>query len=43
MLADLIVLSQDLLTIDAERIMDVEVDMTVVGGLIVHERERAIR
>ena len=38
MLADLIVLSDDLLTIDPERIMDVEVLMTVLGGRVVYER-----
>ena len=38
MLADLVVLSEDLLTIDPERIMDVEVDITVVGGRVLHER-----
>jgi predicted amidohydrolase YtcJ len=39
MLADMIVLSDDLLTIDPERIMDVEVDVTVVGGRVLYERE----
>ena len=38
MLADLVVLSEDLLTIDPERIMDVDVDMTVVGGQVLYER-----
>jgi hypothetical protein len=38
MLADLVVLSEDLLSIDPARIMDVEVDMTVVGGRVLYER-----
>jgi hypothetical protein len=38
MLADLVVLSEDLLTIDPERIMDVDVDMTIVGGRVLYER-----
>ena len=37
-LADLVVLSQDLLTIDPERTMDTEVDLTVLGGRVVYER-----
>ena len=37
-LADLVVLSQDLLTIDPARTMDTEVDLTVLGGRVVHER-----
>ncbi|MDH5760259.1 MAG: amidohydrolase [Gemmatimonadota bacterium] len=37
-LADLVVLSDDLLTIDPERIMDVEVEMTVVGGKVLYRR-----
>ena len=38
MLADLVVLSDDVLTIDPERIMDVKVDLTVLGGKVVYER-----
>jgi len=38
MLADLVIVSEDLLTIDPERIMDVEVDMTIVGGTVLYER-----
>jgi hypothetical protein len=38
MLADMVVLSEDLLTIDSERIMGVEVDMTIVGGQVLYER-----
>lgn len=38
MLADMIVLSDDLLTIDPERIMDVEVETTILGGRVVFER-----
>jgi predicted amidohydrolase YtcJ len=41
MLADLVVLSEDLLTIDPERIMDVQVDMTIVGGQVLYERPDA--
>ena len=37
-LADLVVLSQDLLTIDPERTVDTEVDLTVLGGRVVFER-----
>ena len=37
-LADLVVLSQDLLTIDPKRTMDTEIDLTVLGGRVVHER-----
>ena len=38
MLADLVVLSDDLLTIDPERILDVEVEKTILGGWVVFER-----
>ena len=37
-LADMIVLSEDLLTIDPERILDVVVEKTIVGGRILFER-----
>jgi predicted amidohydrolase YtcJ len=40
-LADLIVLSDDLLTIRPEEILDVQVDLTVVDGRIVYERPLA--
>ena len=40
-LADLIVLSDGLLTIRPEEILDVLVDLTVVGGRIVYERPLA--
>jgi len=33
MYADMVVLSQDLLTIDPDEIMETEVDMTILGGL----------
>ena len=36
--ADLIVLSEDILAIDATRIGDVKVDYTIVGGKVVFER-----
>lgn len=38
MLADMVVLSDDLLTIDPERIMDVQVETTILGGRVVFER-----
>ena len=37
-LADMIVLSDDLLTIDPERILDVVVELAIVGGRVVFER-----
>jgi predicted amidohydrolase YtcJ len=37
-LADMIVLSDDLLTIDPERILDVTVEKTIVGGRVLFER-----
>ena len=37
-LADMIVLSEDLLTIDPERILDVVVEKTIVGGRVLFER-----
>ena len=37
-LADLVVLSDDLLTIDPERILDVRVEKTILGGRVVFER-----
>ena len=40
MLADMVVLSDDLLTIDPDRILDVEVEKTILGGRIVYERQR---
>ncbi len=36
--ADMIVLSDDLLTIDFERIMDVEVEQTYIGGELVYQQ-----
>lgn len=38
MLADMVVLSDDLLTMDAEAVMDAKVDMTIVGGRVLYER-----
>lgn len=38
-LADLVVLSEDILTIDPVRIENVAVDLTLVGGKIVYERK----
>ncbi len=40
-LADLIVLDRDILTIPENRIRDIRVDMTVLGGKIVHVRNSA--
>jgi hypothetical protein len=37
-LADMAVLSDDLLTIDPEKILNVQVDMTILGGRVVYER-----
>jgi predicted amidohydrolase YtcJ len=42
-LADLVVLSEDLLNLDPEKILDVQVDLTVVGGKVVYERQGARR
>ncbi|MFQ5790297.1 MAG: amidohydrolase family protein, partial [Acidobacteriota bacterium] len=39
-LADMVVLGEDLLSIDAERIRDVQVDLTTVGGKILYRRRR---
>lgn len=38
-LADLIVLDRDLLTVEPSEIMDTEVDLTIVGGEVLYERE----
>jgi predicted amidohydrolase YtcJ len=40
-LADLVVLSQDLLTVPDEALPDTQVDMTVIGGAVVYTREGA--
>ena len=37
-LADLVVISEDILTVPAEQIPDIKVTMTIVGGSIVYER-----
>ena len=37
-LANMVVLSQDLLTIDPDRTMDTDVEMTILGGAVVYER-----
>ncbi|HIE95088.1 MAG TPA: hypothetical protein EYQ83_20310 [Acidobacteria bacterium] len=34
----MVVLSQDLLTIDPDRTLDTQVEMTILGGVVVHER-----
>lgn len=38
-LADMVVLSENLLRIDPEKLMDTKVEMTIVGGRIVFERQ----
>ena len=38
-LADMIVLDSDLLTIDADKLFDVKVDYTILGGKIVYRRD----
>ena len=37
-LADVVVLSRDILTCSDEEILEAEVDMTIVGGEVLHER-----
>ncbi len=37
-LADLVVLSADPLTVDPERLMDIQVETTILGGRVVYER-----
>src|SRR5690606_40107214 len=37
---DLVVLSENILEIEPARIADVEVDFTVIGGVVVYEREQ---
>lgn len=41
MLADLVVLSENILNTDPERILEVDVDMTIVDGVILYERPDA--
>ena len=41
MLADLVVLSENILETDPERILEVDVDMTIVDGVILYERPDA--
>ncbi|MEC8993924.1 MAG: amidohydrolase family protein, partial [Pseudomonadota bacterium] len=36
--ADMIVLSDDILTIDPERIMDIEVEQTYINGKLVYKK-----
>jgi predicted amidohydrolase YtcJ len=38
-LADIVVLDQNLLTVDEDRIMDTEIDLTILGGAIVYRRD----
>jgi predicted amidohydrolase YtcJ len=37
-LADLVVLGDDLLTMDPNRLKDARIDMTIVGGRVLYER-----
>ena len=37
-LADLVVLGEDILTVDPERIIDIPIDMTIIDGRIVYKR-----
>ena len=37
-LADLVVLSQDILTCTDDEILETKIDMTIVGGEVLHER-----
>ena len=39
-LADLVVLSEDILTVDPAAIRHVEVDLTVLGGKVIYEKQR---
>ena len=39
-LADMVVLGEDILTVSPETIINIPIDMTIVGGRIVYERER---
>lgn len=38
-LADLVVLSQDILTVSAERIRETKVELTIIGGRVLYERK----
>jgi len=37
--ADLVVLGEDILTVPIETIIDIPIDMTIVGGKVIHDRE----
>jgi predicted amidohydrolase YtcJ len=39
-LTDLVVLSDDIMTVPAQRILDVRVESTIVGGEVVYEAPR---
>jgi predicted amidohydrolase YtcJ len=41
MLADMIVLPEDPLTIASEKLLDIKVDMTIVGGRVLYDRAQA--
>ena len=38
--ADMVVLGKDILTIQKETIVDIPIDMTIVGGRIIYQRNR---
>jgi predicted amidohydrolase YtcJ len=42
-LADMVVLADDLLTMDSNRLKDARIDMTIVGGKVLYERGEARR
>ena len=39
--ADMVVLGQDILTIDPDGIKDIPIEMTIIGGKIVYSREQS--
>jgi hypothetical protein len=40
-LADMVVLAEDILTVPTEKIIDIPIDMTIVGGEVVHKKVEA--
>ena len=39
--ADMVVLGQDILTIEPDGIKDISIEMTIIGGKIVYSREQS--
>ena len=37
-LADMVILPQDILTVSLDKLLDMKIDMTIVGGKILHDR-----